>query len=172
MNNWYEKRIPGLVQWSAVRNISGLVVERMLVKRYPELARLQRSCHSCHFEKDEIIPCGICSKCKGVLLFLLANKADPQIMKFKNEHIDDFKEKVSPSDLRLDEDEKNHSIYLIGNKENIMNLQPVDHVEKIHIDKNNCDPSLIPEHLRFKIMDIINKYTKGKCMLKNRTWVS
>jgi len=172
MNRWYAKRTPGLTQWSAVRNISGLIVERILYNRYPELAKFQRSCHSCHFEKDEIIPCGICSKCKGVLLFLLANKADPQIMKFKIEHISDFKKQVNPSDLRLDKDEKNHSIYLIGNKENKMNVQPVDHVEKIHISKNICNPSLIPDHLRTKIMDIINKYTKGKCRLKNRIWVS
>jgi hypothetical protein len=172
MNKWFSKRIPGIAQWSAVRNISGLIVERILVKRYPDLAKFQRSCHSCHFEKNEIIPCGICSKCKGVLLFLLANKADPQMMKFKKENIDDFKKQVFPSNLRLDEDEKNHSLYLIGNKVDKKYLKPVDHVEKIHIDKNICNPSLIPDHLRFKLIDIINIYTNGQCKLKNEKWIN
>ncbi len=172
MNKWFSKRIPGLIQWSTVRNISGLIVERILVKRYPELAKHQRSCHSCHFEKEEIIPCGICSKCMGVLLFLLANKFDPQIMNFKKEDIDNFTERVNPSNLRLDEDEKNQSFYIIGKKGNIPNVEPVDHVEKIHININTCDPNLIPNHLRDKLMDLINKYTNGNCELKNKEWVS
>jgi len=172
MNKWYSKRLPGLVQWSAVRNISGLIVERILVKRYPELSKYQRSCHSCHFEKDKIVPCGICSKCMGVLLFLLANKLNPQIMNFKKEDIDNYTERVNPSNLRLDEDEKNQSFYIIGKKGNIPNVKPVDHVEKIHINIDTCDPNLIPEHLRNKLMNIINKYTTGHCKLKNKQWIS
>ncbi|KYK31543.1 MAG: hypothetical protein AYK22_02295 [Thermoplasmatales archaeon SG8-52-3] len=172
MNNWFAKRIPGLLQWSVVRNISGLIVERILVNRYPELAKYQRSCHSCHFEKDEIIPCGVCSKCMGVLLFLLANKADPKIMNFKNVHIDNFSKNVKPSNLRLDEDEKNQSFYLIYNKDKISNFKPIDHVEKIHINKDTCNPDIIPEHLREKLMGIIQNYTKGKCELKNEEWIS
>ena len=172
MNKWSSSRIPGLVQWSAVRNISGLIVERILVKRYPRLAKYQRSCHSCHFENNEIVPCGICSKCMGVLLFLLANKLDPKIMNFKNQHIDNFFENVKPSNLRLDEDEKNQSFYLMGNKEKISNIKPIDHVEKIHINKKTCNPTFIPEHLRLKIMNILNNYTTGKCELKNDKWTS
>jgi len=172
MNKWFSKRIPGLFQWSAVRNISGLIVEKILVNRYPDVAKYQRSCHSCHFQNDEVVPCGICSKCMGVLLFLLANKADPKIMNFKNQHIDNFFKNVNSSNLRLDEDEKNQSFYLIGYKEKISNIKPVDHVEKIHINKKTCNPNFIPEHLRFKIMRIINNYSTGKCELKNNKWTS
>ena len=172
MNHWYSKRIPGLVQWSAVRNISGLIVEKILVKRYPDLARYQRSCHSCHFEKNEIVPCGTCSKCMGVLLFLLANKTDPQIMNFKKEDIDNFSKRINPKNLRLDEDEKNHSFYIIGKKDNIPKVKPIGHVEKIHINKDTCDISFIPKHLRKEILDIIKNYTKGFCQLEKDNWIS
>ena len=170
MNNWYVKRIPGLVQWSAVRNISGLIVERILVNRYPDLVRYQRSCHSCHFEKDKIVPCGKCSKCMGVLLFLLANNADPKIMNFKDEDINSFSKRISPSNLRLDEDEKNQSFYLIGKKNNIPHVKSVDHVEKIHINEKTCDPKFIPEHLRDELFKIIKEYATGFCVLKNDIW--
>ncbi len=170
MNNWYAKRIPGLVQWSAVRNISGLIVERILVKRYPDLAKYQRSCHSCHFEKNEIVPCGTCSKCMGVLLFLLANKVDPKILNFKNEDVKYFSVRVNPSNLRLDEDEKNQSFYLIGNKGNIPKVKPVDHVEKIHINNTTCDTFFIPKNLRNNLLNIINNYTTGFCTLTDEKW--
>ena len=171
MNNWYKKRINGLYQWSALRNISGLIDEKILIKRYPKLATLQRSCHSCHFEKKEVVPCGICSKCMGILLFLLANKTDPTIMNFKKQHIKSFSKRIKPSNLRLDQDEKDQSFYLIGNKGNIHGVKSVDHVEKIHINKDTCDIDLIPSHLRYYIINIIKEYTTGFCALKNEKWV-
>jgi hypothetical protein len=169
MNKWYAKRIPGLTQWSAVRNISGLIVEKILVKRYPYLAKYQRSCHSCHFEENKIFPCGKCSKCMGVLLFLLANKTDPKIMNFKNKDIEYFKNHIDPSKLRLDDDEKNQSLYLI---DNIKNTKPINHVEKIHINSTNCDPCFIPEHFKNDLFKIIINYTTGFCKLKNEKWIS
>jgi len=172
MNNWYSKRMPRLVQWSAVRNTSGLIVEKILVKRYPDIAKYQRSCHSCHFERNNIVPCGKCSKCMGVLLFLLANKTNPQIMNFKKDDIDKFPKRVDTKNLRLDEDEKNQSFYIIGKKDNIPKVKPVAHVEKIHIYKDNCDISFIPKHLRENLLEIIKKYTTGFCKLENEDWVS
>ena len=172
MNKWYSKRMDGLYQWSAVRNISGLIVERILTKRYPKLASLQRSCHSCHFENREIVPCGKCSKCMGVLLFLLANKTDPKIMNFREKDIELFTKRVNLKNLRLDEDEKNQSFYLVGKKDKIPEVKPVGHVEKIHISKDTCDLGLIPNQLRNDILDIIKRYTNGFCEIKNGTWIS
>ena len=172
MNGWYSKRLKGLYQWSAVRNISGLIVERILTKRYPKLASLQRSCHSCHFENKEIIPCGVCSKCTGVLLFLLANKIDPKIMKFKDEDIKLFAKRVDPRNLRLDKDEKNHSFYLIGIGDKSSGMKPIDHVEKIHINQDSCDLELMPDHLKKDVLKIIKQYTNGYCELKNENWIS
>jgi hypothetical protein len=125
-----------------------------------------------HFEQ---IPHGTISsfsKCMGVLLFLLANNANPIIMNFKKKDINNFIKQVNPSNLRLDEDEKNHSFYLIKNKDKISIFKPIDHVEKIHIDKYTCNTNLIPEYLREKLMEIIKNYTKGKCELKNKEWIA
>ena len=172
MNSWYKKRLYGLYQWSAVRNISGLIVERILTKRYPELASLQRSCHSCHFENKKIIPCGVCSKCMGVILFLLANKVNPKIMKFKKENIKLFLKNINLNSLRLDEDEKNHSLYLIGKKDKISCVKPIEHVEKIHINQDTCDFNLIPDNFKQNLLNIIKCYTSGFCELKNDNWIS
>ena len=172
MNRWYEKRMPGLIQWSALRNISGLIVERILFSRYLELVKNQRSCHSCHFEKNEIVPCGRCSKCMGILLFLLANHADPKIMNFKEKDIICFSNRVTPSNLRLDQDEKDQSFYLIGKKGNIPNIQPIEHVEKIHLKSDTCNLDLIPDNLRHKILNIIEQYTNGYCEMRGDKWIS
>jgi len=171
MNLWYSKKIPRLAQWSAVRGISGLTVERILVTRYPELAQHQRSCHSCHIEDNEIIPCGTCSKCMGVLLFLIANQSDPKIMNFKEKDISAFPTRVKSSNLRLDQDEKDQSFHLIHNNKSFPDVKPVDHVEQIHIDPSRCNLQLIPKQFRPKLLTILEQYTTGYCELKNEQWV-
>ena len=173
MHNWYDQRIPGVHQWSAVRTISGLIVERMLVNRYPVLAQHQRSCHSCHFENGTLVPCGQCSKCNGVLLFLLANKNDPKCMAFREKDIELFRKQVYDVSFRLDQDEKDHSLYLLKSPSTISSLhQPIDHVEQIHIHKPTSDLERIPAQFRQKLLGIIEQYTNGYCQLKEEKWVS
>ena len=171
MNEWYSRRIPGLYQWSAIRNISGFIVERMLVKRYPHLARYQRSCHSCHFHNSEVVPCGTCSKCLGVLLYLLANKADPRKLNYSENDISSFKKRVDFSSLRLDQDEKNHSFSLLRDKGEFPQGKRVDHVEQVHVNNITCDPQIIPQQFREKLLRIIEKYTTGYCRLEGETWI-
>lgn len=172
MNNWYSKRIPSMVQWSALRSISGVIVERILVKRYPKLAQFQRSCHSCHIHKGAVIPCGSCTKCLGVMLFLFANHIDPKIMNFQEKDILRFPERIKTLKLRLDEDEKNQSMYLAGFPLDKVIDVPIDHVEQIHIEKEIGDPFLIPNKFRPSLFEIFEKYTKGYCILKEGRWVS
>ncbi len=173
MNHWYTRRLPGLYQWSAVRNISGLIVERILTKRYRTLAEHQRSCHSCYIKNDEIRPCGICSKCQGVLLFLFADHQDPQIMKFNKSQINTFSKHLDIQKLRLDADEKNHSLFLARQKINDSTLgEEIPHIEQIHHHENSCDLSNIPLDFRLKLLDIIKDYTKGYCTLQQNQWVS
>jgi hypothetical protein len=171
MLEWYAKRIPGMNQWSALRGISGLIVERILVSRYPSLAKLQRSCHSCHITNGEVIPCGVCSKCEGILLFLLANDADPRIMNYTKEAITAFPNNLSESDLRLDDDEKEQSFYLMKGKGRFPDVQCIGHVEQIHVSEAACNPALIPEQFRQGLLTIMEQYTKGYCLLKDEQWV-
>lgn len=171
MNKWYSKRISGHSQWSAVRNISGLIVERILVSRYPHLAQNQRSCHSCHINNNEIFPCGSCSKCLGVILFLLANGADPKMMNYSENDTEAFLTRCDFSSLRVDQDEKNHSFFLIKKRQEIPEGSYVDHIEKIHMDNNSADIRLIPKQFRKRLLAILESFTSGYCKLENGDWI-
>jgi hypothetical protein len=171
MNEWYQKRVPGLYQWSALRNISGLVDQKILVQRYPDLAKQQRSCHSCHFKNGRIYPCGKCSKCLGILLYLLANKSDPTIMNFQKKDVEYFYKHVGESSLKLDKDEKEQSFFLLKRQGSVPEVGCVDHVQKIHIHPATCDPHLYPIQFRGKLLRILEEYSTGYCKLQNGEWV-
>jgi hypothetical protein len=154
--------------YSPLRSITGLVEERILFNRYPDLARLQRSCHSCHIEGGEIYPCGKCSKCNGVLLFLLANSLDPTVINYKKEDVEDFVRTFRDRVYNLDKEEKEHSMFLLSHGE--WGRQNI-HVEMIHQCEEFCDSKLIDEKWRDKLMEIFINYTKGKTHLKNGKWI-
>ncbi len=171
MNTWYEKRIPGLYQWSALRNISGLVDQNILVRRYPTLARLQRSCHSCHIRNAVVYPCGACSKCFGILLYLLANDLDPNLLNYRKKDIDYFYQHIETTSLKLDKDEKDQSFFLLKEQDSVPKVHCVDHVEKIHVHPSTCDPGLYPHQYRDGLLRIFEQYTTGYCVLKNKQWI-
>lgn len=170
MEQWFSKRMPGMRQWSAVRSISGMIVERLLTCRYPELARLQRSCHSCRFNNGDLLPCGKCSKCQGVLLFLLANNADPSIMGYSEADVSALPARIAEGNLRLDEDEKNYALFLAKLLPNLN--QETSHIETIHLNKPTSDLQLLPMRFRKPLLEILMKYTQGFSALKGESWVA
>ena len=74
-------------QFSILRPLSELLVEKILVERYPELQRLQTSCHATHTEGDHVRPCGRCEKCRRVVGMLVALGADPTRCGYSEEQI-------------------------------------------------------------------------------------
>ena len=170
MEKWYGKRMPQMRQWSAVRPVSGLIVERILISRYPDLARVQRSCHSCRFKNGEIVPCGKCSKCQGVLLFLLANGVDPATMGYLKKDVEALPARVAKGGLRLDDDEREHSIFLANLEPNLQGKEHI-HVETIHLNKQTSDIELMPHRFRASLLQILKKYTIGFTKLEKDSWI-
>lgn len=165
MESWYSERMPGMRQWSAVRPISGLVVERILTARYPEAAANQRSCHSCHFESGRIVPCGRCTKCLGIMLFLAANGRDPTRMGYGKADAKAFPARLAATRLRLDPDELEHSKSLAG-----LGGEPRPHAEGMHFYPATSDPGKVPERFRAGIEGIIGRYAKGTWVLDGGQW--
>ncbi len=172
MEQWYQKRMPSMRQWSAVRPVSGLIVERVLTLRYPTLAAYQRSCHSCRLEAGEVVPCSDCSKCLGIQLFLQANGVSPIKMNYSQKDIELFPKRFSEGGLRLDEDEKQHAAYLCSKNGIALAGKEHPHVESIHLYKQTGDLTLIPQHFQPTLMSIIEQYTNGYTKLESDQWVT
>jgi hypothetical protein len=171
MEQWYQKRMPNMRQWSAVRPISGLIVERVLTRRYPTLAGFQRSCHSCRLQAGEVVPCGDCSKCLGIQLFLHANGADPTALNYRKQDVALFAQRFGQGGLRLDEDEKEHAAYLSGKFGVAVTGKEHLHVESIHLYQATGDLQLVPARFRAALMGIIGQYTNGYTKLDGDQWV-
>ena len=144
--------------WSAVYPITGGVVENILIKRYPDLFRLQRSCHSCRSVNGKIVPCGKCSKCLGILMFILSAGGDPHQILYSTESIENLKENVSRERMRLDTDELNYMKAKLGFIE-AGDMERLQHVSGMHLlpDEHQLFQH-VPDAYRDGIMRIISQY--------------
>ncbi|MGP6239289.1 metal-binding protein [Cuniculiplasma sp. SKW4] len=153
--------------WSAVYPIYGSVVEDILVNRYPDLYSLQRSCHSCHYDHNsKVVPCGKCSKCLGVRLFIEYARGDPRTIFYPD--AGNLLDLVERERLKLDPEEL--SCMIEGIKTG--NFNKKTHVSGIHIlPEEKRVFSQIPEKFREPVGNILKKYTSGCWKLKNNGWV-
>jgi creatinine amidohydrolase/Fe(II)-dependent formamide hydrolase-like protein len=77
MSRYYRRKGWGVSQFSILRPLSELLIQKILAERYPELQRHQLSCHATHIDGDRVLPCGECEKCRRIVGMLKAADADP-----------------------------------------------------------------------------------------------
>ncbi len=173
MARWFRRRGWGIRQWSAVRPLSGLVVERVLSRRYPWLFRLQVSCHSAHEEEGEILPCGTCFKCNGIQLLLLANGISPGEIGYREEHVRRLPARLARGKVRLDRDELEHAMLLASMRTGMRfpGGREHPHVEMLQFDDRNSRFDAMPPDFRERIWSIYEGYTRGYAYLSGGEWV-
>lgn len=87
MTRYFRRKGWGVCQFSALRPLSELLVEKILVERYPELLSHQVSCHAAHIDGERVRPCGACEKCRRIVGMLKALDGDPTRCGYSEEQI-------------------------------------------------------------------------------------
>jgi len=90
-------------------------------------------------------------------------------MEYDKKAVRDLPERVAEGQLKLDEDERDHAIFLsklpgLPGKKN-------PHVETVHLNKTTSDIGLIPERFRKPLLKIMNEYTEGFTKLEGGSWI-
>jgi hypothetical protein len=78
LTEYYRGKGWAMEQMSLLRPMTEILIEKILVERYPDLQRDQVSCHATHIEGGRVRPCGRCEKCRRIVGLLTAIGADPR----------------------------------------------------------------------------------------------
>ncbi len=156
--------------YSIVYPVTGSLEEKVLMNRYHDLYLNQRSCHSCHEKDNKIYPCGKCTKCLGILLFIEANNGNPEEILYNDDDIRLLKRRLKRSRLRLDPDEINYTEMKLNFIDGDYNNY--NHVNGIHILPYENEPfSVIPDNFKDKIYKIFSEYSNGIYKLEDNKWI-
>lgn len=173
-----KKKWGGLRQTSLLRSLSSLVIEDLLASRYPDLLAVQTSCHATHMEEGVVVPCGRCSKCLGVLLFLLAGGHNPALLRYKEEDVAKLAARVRDTHLKVDQAEAEHAMWLAQKRgwrfEGSFNgFAPVEHaeVQSIRFHPEMSRREAMPPSLAADAYRIFATRTRGVLEKKGDAWV-
>ncbi len=177
LSRYYADKGWSICQFSLLRPLSEMAIEKILAERYPHLQALQTSCHAAHIDNGRALPCGRCEKCFRIIGMLTALGRDPANCGFTPEQVDSFTAAAGSRHFRQDRSDVEHMLYLLQQR-GILHEEPseykaVPHQEimKLRFDGERSPMNAVPSDIRQKLLSLILEHTDGAVVKVGRRWV-
>ena len=166
-------------QFSILRPLSELLIEKILALRYPELQQYQTSCHATHKEVDRIYPCGKCEKCRRIVSMLLALGVDPAHCGYRASQV----ENALAGFIKKGVSQESSGVRQLGfmllkkglfvppeNQKKMFSEQPK--VLNLRYDPRVSPMNSIPIDLRVPLLRIFMQYANGAMRRIGKNWTA
>jgi creatinine amidohydrolase/Fe(II)-dependent formamide hydrolase-like protein len=166
-------------QFSILRPLSELLIEKILALRYPELQQYQTSCHAAHKEEDRIYPCGKCEKCRRIVSMLLALDVDPARCGYRASQV----ENALAGFIQKGISQESNGVHQVGfmllqkglfvpseNQKKIFSEQPK--IMNLRYDPRVSPMNSIPIDLRIPLLQIFLQYADGAMRRIGKKWTT
>ncbi len=177
LSRYFMRKGWNISQFSVLRPLSELLIEKILVERYPDLQRHQTSCHATHKEEERVYPCGQCEKCRRIVAMLKAIGADPVQCGYSPSRIQDCLEKLPHKRVSQEAAGARHLFFLLAQKglidtKELLPKAIKEHPEilKVRFDSKSSPINSIPIDLRKPLFRIFLKHAGGAVLRSGRRW--
>jgi len=179
MSRYYLRKGWAVSQFSVLRPLSELLIEKILAERYPRLQQQQISCHAAHQQGGRIHPCGRCEKCRRIVGMLTALGADPKRCGYTALQIKNCLAALTRGEIHQESAGAEQMMYLLqkrgvlensGNAERKVRERP--DVLKLRFDPERSPIDGIPVDLREPLVNIFRRYARGEIRREGRQWIS
>jgi creatinine amidohydrolase/Fe(II)-dependent formamide hydrolase-like protein len=178
LSQYYLRKGWSISQFSILRPLSELLIQKVLVERYPDLQAMQVSCHATHTEDGRVLPCGKCEKCRRIVAMLVAVDADPRRCGYTDAQIDACLEAVATQGIHQEAEGVAHLHYLLDQRgrvsfapEKKKRLKPHPEVLSLRYDNRRSPLVGIPLDLRRPLIGIVLRHADGALLRNRRRWV-
>jgi creatinine amidohydrolase/Fe(II)-dependent formamide hydrolase-like protein len=178
LTRYFNRKGWAISQFSLLRPLSELLIQKILVERYSDLQGLQVSCHATHKEGDRVHPCGRCEKCRRIVSMLMALGADPSRCGYKGEQIETCLEKLPAEGIHQESPGLQQLGYMLREKgllteSSIGGVKPRRRPEilKLRFDPEKSPIDDIPIDLRASLYWLYLEHGDGAVKRKGRVWI-
>ncbi len=178
LSRYYLQKGWSISQFSILRPLSELLIEKILWARYPHLQENQVSCHAAHEKEGRIYPCGKCEKCRRIVSILMAIDAEPARCGYTQPQVQCCLAAFSDKGVTQEEAGKEHLEYLLKEKGLIKitadknrKIEPHPEILKLRFDPGRSPIEAIPMDLRKPLIQIFFEHTNGALSRKGRSWL-
>ena len=177
LSRYYMRKGWSLSQFSVLRPLSELLIQKVLTERYPRLQKLQTSCHAAHKAEDRIRPCGKCEKCRRIISMLMAIGADPKRCGYTDQQIQSCLEAFDASRIHQESAGTEHLGHLLLTKGLIgkaeaptPEFKPRREIIQMRFD-SKCSPmDAVPVDLRLPLYNLLRTHGIGALIRKGGAW--
>jgi creatinine amidohydrolase/Fe(II)-dependent formamide hydrolase-like protein len=177
LSRYFMRKGWNISQFSVLRPLSELLIEKILFERYPDLQRQQTSCHATHKEGERVYPCGHCEKCRRIVAMLMAIGADPAQCGYSPSRIQDCLEKLPHKRISQEAAGASHLFSLLAKKGLIDTkdlpakaVKEYPEILKLRFDSKSSPINSIPTDLRKPLFRIFLKHAGGAVQRSGRRW--
>jgi creatinine amidohydrolase/Fe(II)-dependent formamide hydrolase-like protein len=178
LSRFFQRKGWRVHQFSVLRHCSELLIEKILVERYPELQRHQVSCHAAH--KDEtsgrILPCGKCEKCRRIVGMLSALGAAPEHCGYSPQQIETALAALHTQSVKQESAGVEQMILLLHERGLWQGTEalPAAHPEvlQIRLDKEHAPLGTMPTELRGPVLRLCLQHARGAVKRHGRVWLA
>ena len=175
LSRYYLKKGWSVSQFSVVRPLSEILIEKVLVERYPELQTHQVSCHATHKDGERVKPCGKCEKCRRIVGMLSALGADPALCGYTKEQIKFCILDLERRSIHQEAAGAEHMAHMLAQKGLLPSsgstFKPHPEVMKLRFDARRSPIDGIPVDLRGKLYSICLAHAEGAVRREGRRWI-
>lgn len=177
LSRYFLKKGWAVTQFSILRPLSELLIEKILAHRYPHLLKHQVSCHASHQKDNRIYPCGKCEKCRRIIGMLTALDVDPGICGYTETRIKESLTMLGKKRIKQLKSDARQLYYMLHQKglfelTGDMKSAPRPHpgTMKLRFDSERSLLKSIPTDLRKRLYRIYLEYSDGAIKRTGRRW--
>jgi len=178
MSRYFQRKGWGISQFSLLRPLSELSIQKILAERYPDLQQHQVSCHATHQEGGRVRPCGNCEKCRRIVSMLVAFGNDPGNCGYTPEQIERCLRAFVEKGVHQEKAVAEHAAFLLKAQGRYTEspgaaIVPREHPEvvKLRYDPERSPIEGLPRDLRRPLLSILSEHTEGAMRRTGRSWV-
>ena len=177
LSRYFMRKGWAISQFSILRPLSELLIEKILSLRYPHLQRHQVSCHAAHKEGDRILPCGKCEKCRRIVSMLSALGVDPKDSGYSDSQVEKALSAFVKKGVAQEADGfrqlgfmlmQKHLIDVPRDQRDFFRQRP--DVMSLRFDPRVSPTNGIPVNLRGPLLGIYLQYAEGALQRIGKKW--
>jgi creatinine amidohydrolase/Fe(II)-dependent formamide hydrolase-like protein len=178
LTRYYRRKGWPVLQYSLLRPLSELLIQRLLCERYPALHRNQVSCHATHLEGERVVPCGRCEKCRRIVAMHLALGADPSLCGYTEDQVTGSLGALGESGVHQESVAGQQLARMLLDRGLISGDSPFaraarERPEVLHLRFHDdaAPPEAIPARLRRPLYSILRQHARGALRRHGRSWL-
>lgn len=177
LSAYFRQKGWGIQQFSILRPLSELLIEKILLERYPHLQAQQVSCHAAHKQGERVHPCGRCEKCRRIVGMLIALGANPARCGYAPDQITHSLQELGQKGIHQEEEGFQHLLWMLLQKglidlpaERRAAVAPHPEVLHLRFHPEKSPLKTIPEDIRTRLYRLYLEHARGALRFDGRGW--